>query len=70
MNEKRHTGNDADTERMRREVVLLLQSILGEVTIQAHGAQPTLHPAALEAIRVYEEMQARLTLNAGISPAC
>lgn len=33
MNEKRHTGSDPDTERMRREVVLLLQSILGEVTI-------------------------------------
>ncbi|HEY7578281.1 MAG TPA: hypothetical protein VH855_11855 [Acetobacteraceae bacterium] len=71
MTEKvRHqAGYDPDTERTRQEVVLLLQSILGEVTVQAHGAPPPLHPAARDAIRAYEEMQACLALNVGIWPA-
>lgn len=69
MNEKvsHRGGDDGDTERMRREVVYLLQSILGEVTVQANATQPTpLHAPARQAVQVYEDMLARLTLNAGL----
>ena len=58
-------ANSLESEVMRIEVIRLLQSILGEVTIQAHASTPTLHASAREAVWLYEEMLARLTLNLG-----
>lgn len=59
-------GDDAETELLRREVIYLLQSILGEVTVQAHGVPPTLQPAAREAAQAYNEMVARISMTAAL----
>lgn len=57
-------GEYDDTERTRREVLRLLESILKQVTVPPPGPRP-LDPPAQEAVKLFARLEQCLNLTPG-----